>query len=583
MSEAQPPTRRAGSEAIPGLPTERFKARTVLILIGAALLVGLMVVYGIPEIRKRLQMREVSRLVAEATAQFANNDAAGATKVLAEAYRIDPLNPPTLRLMAKSLEQMPGGGTAAAYFWRQLIEARQATTEDVAAYAAILLRTGYREEAQRIFDALPVAQKNTRPVLELKAAFLTADGQANLAEQVLREAYLRDSANPESQFKLAALDINSPFLEVQENAAASLLRIARSGGPLGINAMRVLTSQARLSGAQASDLRKLLEQFPGTSDERRLAIVSGLLRALPSERESIIAAEAARQQGRPFEKTAAFIKWLAVNNEHERLLSLLPDGQAVRDADLFVSYVAAMEHTGRWKELREVIRKSPSLPVPPSIKAHILARCAHALKEPSEIVRGQLEDGLKRAMVARDYPTMMSIGNSADEFGQPDVAIEAFTLLAAQPQFKMPMLERMLQIRLRQRDLSAMIDIMERCLKEQPTNPGYIEFWCYLKLLEGAEMEKAADIIRRHIEANPVRRPTASLIQAFADYRFGDLESAERDADAVAPGKLSAGQRAVLAGILQACGREADALKVAEKVPESIVLTEESRLLKTAF
>ena len=54
MTEAQPPIRRPGSEAIPGLPTERFTRRTILIIVGASLVVGLAVVFGIPKIREHL-------------------------------------------------------------------------------------------------------------------------------------------------------------------------------------------------------------------------------------------------------------------------------------------------------------------------------------------------------------------------------------------------------------------------------------------------------------------------------------------------------------------------------------------------
>ncbi len=583
MSDAQPPERRAGSEAIPGLPTERFKRRTLVILVCVALAIGLVVVFGIPEFRKRLKARQLGELVAEAEAQFTNGDNDLAARTLARAYALNPQNPRTLRLMAKSLEQMAGGTPAAAYFWRQLIETKGATTEDTAAYASLLLRAGFRDDAQKFLDSVPQDERDTRPVLELRAAFLTADGQSELAEKMLHAAYRGDRGNPESQRKLAVLELSSPFPEVQENAVGVLLQIARSGGPEALNAMRALASQARLSAPQAAALREIIEKTAGASDERRLEIVSGILRALPTEREKIIAAEAERQQGRPFEKITAFAKWLASNNEHARLLSVLPPEQAIRDGGLFLSYVAAMEHMGRWKALRELIRKNPSIPIPPAVTALILARCAHFLKEPSDLVRSHLQDGLQRAAVVKDRATMMTIGNTADEFGQPDIALEAFTLLASQPQLRLSMLERMIQIRQRQRDLPAMIDLIDLCLKEQPNNPGYVEAWCYLKLLEGSEMEKAADTINRLVEADPGRVPTAALVQAFAAYRIGDLESAGRDANSVVASKLPPGQRAVLAGILQACGRDAAALRIAEKVPDSIVLPEENRFLKTAL
>lgn len=583
MSETQSPPPRHGSEAIPGLMTERVKRRTLLILAGAAVAVGLMVVFGIPAIREHLRQRQVRDLLAESAADLDDGEVDKAARAAGQAYQIDPRNPETLRLMAKSLEQMPGGMPGAAYFWRQVIEAQQATTEDAVAYGTILLRNGFRDDARKILDSLSPTEKATRPGLELRAAFLNADGHTSEAEELLRAAYAGDRGNPESQLKLAVLDLSSPFPEVQESAVDKLWQIAQSGGRGASHAMSVLASQARLNTPQAIAMRNLLDKIPKASDERRLTIVSGILRALPTQRESIIAAETARQKGRPFEETATFIKWLGSNNEHERVLSLLPASQAIRSADLFLPYVTAMEHAQRSKELLDLIRRYPSVPIPPATRALILARCAQSLKEPSDIVRGHLQDGLKRAWLAKDRTTVMSIGNTADEFGHPDVAVEAFSLLASQPHLKLPMLERVLQIRQRQHDLPAMIEIMDRCLKEQPGNPGYIETWCYLKLLQGTEMERVADAIRHLIETRPERLPTASLVEAFAAYRFGNLDLAGREAKSVAIARLPPGQRAVLAGILQACGRDAEALRVAEKVPKSIVLDEESRFLQSAF
>lgn len=583
MSETQAPTRQPGSAAIPGPSAQRFTRRTVAIIVGAALATGLILVFGIPATHKFLEERWILELTAEASAHLENGEPESASKALSKAYQINPRDPETLRLIAKTVEQTPGGQPQASYCLRQLIEMHEATTEDTVAYGTLLLRSGSRDEAKKLLDSLPEAEKNSRPALELKASFLRVDGRTEEADKLLRAAYIADSGNPQSRVKLAILDFNSPFPEVKEQAAETLWRIAQSGGRESINAMRVLANQSKLTVPRAIEMHKLLEKLPGISDERRLSIVSGILRVLPLERENIIGAEAARQHGRPFEETATFIRWLATNNEHERLLTFLPASQAIRSAELFLPYVKAMESTRRWKELRELIRKNPSIPIPPADSALILARCAHSLQESSGNVRSHLADALKRAWIARDRTTMTSVGNAADEFGQPEIAIEAFSLLASQPQFKLPMLDRLLQIHQRQLNLAGMIDVASRCLKEQQSNPAYVESWCYLKLLEGSEMEKAADMIRRHVQDNPERRPTASLVQAFAAYRFGDLQSAGREAKSVVASKLPPGQRAVLAGILGACGREADAYQLAEKVPDSILLKEEARLLKPAL
>lgn len=576
---ATPPTQ---AQKAP-LPKKKVRIWSNPWLLVAALVTGVVIVYGLPAARNWWHTRQSLKLIAEARICIKNGDWENASRLLSRSYQADNRNPETLRLMARSLEQIQGGPERSLFFWRQLIEEKAATTADLTSYGTNLLRTGAREDAQKVLDSIPATERNTIPVLELKAAFLRADDQNQQADDMLRAAYAADSLNPESQIKLAMIDLNSAFVEVQERAVEKLWTIARSGGSESVNALRVLGSQIRLNTAQAVSLRELLEKMPAAGDELRLTVISGILRAMPGDRARIIASETARQQGRPFDQIGPFIRWLAANEEYERLLSLVPPGQAVRYGELFLPYSAAMERTRRWRELRDLIQRTPTIPIPSANTALILASCAHSLEEPSELVRGHLQEALKHANLLKNENTLIAVGNAADQFGHPDIAIEAFTTVSKRPQFRLTMLERMMQIRQRQHDIEAMIELINLCLKEQGANPSYIETWCYLKLLQGTEMEKAADKLRQHLEENPSRASTSALIQALAAYRIGDFDTANLLSKSINQGKLSAGQRAVLAGILQACGHQREAFQVAEKIPDNILLHEEKHFLQTAL
>ncbi|HEY2572789.1 MAG TPA: hypothetical protein VGH65_01930, partial [Verrucomicrobiaceae bacterium] len=287
MSDATPSPPEAGdaSSPSPERSNEVFKSRvTLLSVVGAALAIGAFVVYGVPRIREHIKNRDVSEKVAKASKHMANEEWISAVRLLSQARMLDPYNPTPLRLMARCLEQIPGGSEYAAHLWQQLIAARLADTRDRAACAILLLRGGSRDEAKAILESIPEEEQSQRPALELKAAFARMDGQVNLAEQLLRAAYAADGNNPDAKLKLALLDLGSPFLEVQETATKKLWEIAQSGAPESVGAMRALAEQTKLTVPQATSLRQLITTIPDTSDERRLPVISGVLRALPAER-----------------------------------------------------------------------------------------------------------------------------------------------------------------------------------------------------------------------------------------------------------------------------------------------------------
>lgn len=538
---------------------------------------------GAPALVKWWQKRQAAQLSAQAEAFMLHGHWDKAVPLLNQAYRKNPDDPVILRLAARTLDQTPGAIDRSSFFWRKLLNTPAATLDDRVAYGTSLLRAGLREEAEKAFAAIPEPDRQKRPALELKAGLLQSAGHADEADALLHAIYRADTANPDSRLKLAALDLGSSFMEVQESAVRSLRELAQGDGPSAVKAMMLLATQTRLSAAQAGNLRNLLERARDVTDEQRFTILTGILNALPQEREHILDAETSRQDGQSFESSAPFLRWLANNQEYDRLLALLPPKDAVRTGDLFLSYATAMERNHRWKELREIIKNNSVLPLPPATISILLARCSRGLKDPPEVIRGILSDGIKQAGLAKDRGGIMSIANAAEELNQPETALEALEVLTTQPQLKLAVLERMIRIQQSQRNLAAMTELAGRCLAERPDHPAYIQAWCYFKLLSGSDMEKAADLIRRHAADNPTPEDSLALVLALADFRLGDIAAATRDSASINPARLTAGRRAVLAGLFHACGRTADAFRIAEKIPASILLEPEARFLASAL
>lgn len=582
---APPPDPAGPAPETTGPPPRRsaFNPKMVTLLVVGAIVAGLLVARGGPVAYRWLKERQARNLTAEAAALVEKGSWDKAIKLLNQAYRKDPRNPHLLRLLAKTFDQTTGSAERSSFFWRQVVASDEATLEDRTSLGAALLREGLIDEARSILEKLPPGDRDKIPVIEFRAALLRSDQRPEEAEQLLRAAYAADSANPSSRRKLAILDLASSFPEVQDRAAATLWELSRGADSTeALKAALALASQTRPGPGQATDLRALIDRLPSITEEQRYTILGGVLRARPQDRDAILREETERHKNRPADESADFFRWLVQAGEHERVLKLLGARDATRTTGLFLSYAAALEESRRWKELRDFVRQAPALLVPGTQLGLILARCARGLGESEDVVRNHLQEAAKHAAATRDYAGLIQAGNAAERLGHNDVSIEIFDRMAAVPQLRLPALERALQIRHREGNLPAMVEIIGRCLESRPGFSVYLENLCYLKLLGGWDMEIAAHTIQGLSNAADAS-PATRLVQALWAYRQGDLEGARRETASVNASRLPPGQRAVLAGILHLCGQTAEAFRLAEKIPLNLLLREESRFLRHAL
>ncbi len=421
-----------------------------------------------------------------------------------------------------------------------------------------------------------------RAGLELKAALLRHDGKTKEADQVLRRAYESDPGNPDSRLKLAALDLESPFPEIKAKATRAVWEIAR--GPAGtpvVSAMQMLASTPDLTMTDALELRQMLTQMPQVTGAPRYAVLSGCLKGLPLQHDQVLDEETARHHGKPGDESAEFFYWLLKNRENSRILQLLDRETALRSGKLFPVYAEALNATGHWKDLQGALRASP--PISQASAAIMLAFCSYRLDEPRADTLDHIREAMHGAHSSQSLPELLAAGVGAEEMGFNDLAIEAFTELSQHRGYKMSALDHILEIRRRQDDLPQIIGTLQTLLEDSPGLEPYQDLLWYHKILAGEEIEKTALVARRALASGQQSSPALHLALALAAYRFRDLEAARHEASAIVPSDLPAGQRAVLAGILEACGQTGEAFRLAEKIAPQLLLAEENRFLKGAL
>lgn len=530
------------------------------------------------------QARTLAMLNQQAEDFYAKRNLEGAMRVLGDVMKRDSFNEAGLRLWARILDDSPHNPEDAVAVWRKLCGTPRATAADEAALGLALLRTGLYKESRNIWEHLPPSEQKRRHGLELQSALLNYEGKTKESEQILRRAYEADASDPDSRLKLAALDIKSSFPDIKEAAARRVWDIARENdGAIGVHAMQVLASMPGLSVTRAEELLARLATMPEVTGAPRYEVLGGCLKALPDQRAPMLDQEISRHQGKLGDESVEFLQWLLKNHEGSRVLTLLDEKTALHSTPLFAIYVQALNVAERWKELEELLRSPQSPPLSPASTAVMLAHCSHKLGYSRANTLNLLREALHHARSRNSMSEMYMIGTSADEMGFNDIALEAYGEVSEHRAYKITALDHILQIRRREGKLDEIIGTLETLLQDAPGLAPYLDMYCYHKILAGDEMEKTAAVVRRTLSSGRQSSPTLHLTLALAAYRAHNLKAALQEAESISSDDLPAGQRAVLAGILEACGKVSEGFRLAEKISPGLLLVEETRFLKEAL
>ena len=229
--------------------------------------------------------------------------------------------------------------------------------------------------------------------------------------------------------------------------------------------------------------------------------------------------------------------------------------------------------------------KAKRPPVTPTTVQVILASCYAQLEPNLQRARAELQKAFElnsRSEVA----VLLRAAALAETLHLADLAVQGYTLVAeARPVMRIQMLEKVLDLQQGDRTADGMVATLKRLHELRPQNQRYVDRLNYLRLVDGVELEPAYDQIIGY------EQPTSStenamvvpreLLRALAAWRFGDENRMKLEIAALPdPSKLSAGPRAVIAGLYHLCGRDVEGFHMAEKVPLPLLLDSEKRFLR---
>jgi hypothetical protein len=281
--------------------------------------------------------------------------------------------------------------------------------------------------------------------------------------------------------------------------------------------------------------------------------------------------------------------WLSGLGEHSRLIALIPPNLAASSRPLYTAIVKALASQNRWQELKSML-KDRRPPVSNTLATLWLADAESHLRPDLDESRRLLSYAIAAAINNGENEELELAAAFTAKLQMHDLTISAYQgLLKAVPTRQNEFLKELRGLALLNSDTPVLLDVIRQMVELNPGNLAYADEYIYFRLLLGQDMEtvditalkRQPDILSG--EYSSEGRIPVSLLEALAAFRFQDKEAIKRHVARLPISQgLTAGQRAVLSGLLATTGKPAEAFQIAEKVPEALLLNEEMAFLKLA-
>lgn len=511
---------------------------------------------------------------------------AGQSLRQARSWRVD--HPQVLRAYADLLIATHSDNLSLLQVLRALESLQQATPQDRLRMGQILIALGHISEAHAEYAKLPETQRQTPDGMELLAHLYSAEGRKEESEKLMRRALALAPADAASKLKLAVLDYQNTFPEIQARAQETLWEIAQTKDDTGLRALEFLATQVRLNGPEAEKLQAGVAAHPMATASTRYMALSARLRARPQDRSKVLEEEVQRVRGQGVDALTPALGWLLQENEPASVIELLSGDLYLKSATLLHSYLLALSAMDRWAEIDTLLATQKALPVSETFLHLWKARAAEKLDKGIHIVRHQLEAAFAQTGRGQDETSGRITAETAEQMGLWDLASRYYDDLAQrQPLNQGPLLEKVHEMALRGRDTDAALSSSLKLAALHPENQIFAQNSLYLALMAGRDIEanfQAVEKLSGSLSPGPDRATLVPLLRALAAYRLGQMREVKKHLAQIADREsLTPGQKAACAGLLAVCGEIGQAYQLAEKIPAVMLLPEELRFLKRAL
>lgn len=523
-------------------------------------------------IYRHLQDWRADRALAQAETLRATGEVQGALLVAAEALKTSPEHAPLIRFTADLLVKDLRDYATSITLLRRLTATGAATAEDLLLLAEAHIKRADSTSARETLNRLPETVRNQRRGLEVQSAIAALSGDSSEAERLLRKGLMMEPDNPDCRLRLAILDEKQAFDSARPSITARIWDMARGSSEASLAAIVHLAGSITTAPREAAELFELVSRHPKATDSERYLVLTACHRLNPEGTPRRVQDELARQRNRSPKDLGEFFQWLGTVGHHDKILELMPREVALKESRSLLIYIDALAAGSQWQALIELMQE-PRLPISPPTRSLVLGQSYGHMKESHH---QQAAEHLQDAMLTagpNDQEILVRVASSADQFGMTGLAAEACQkLLVLRPEQRTQLLEKLVELRQRERDTAGMLSALKQLLQARPGNDHDAELLQYLRLLSGTEVELAqAWLHSASASSASAKRGTLPLLSALAAHRMGDHEAWQASSAAIRePEKLPPGMRGVVAGFLAMRGEKAASFRLMETLTSSV-------------
>ena len=564
-------------------PRERIGRFSICVIVGFMLLLGVLVAWNQLSIAAKTAWgRQYAK---EAQAAISGNDLSSAVPRIIAARQWAPEDVEVIKVVVEYLK-ITNSDPSTLVQQLKLLGSKQAlTAEEEVLLGKGLIATRKTVEARSLYEKMASNIGASPAKLDLLSSLLSAEGHDAEAAEVSRRSVQGLADSPEARLQRAIEDRDHFFPEIRRWGRMELWELSRLDSDVGLQASVQLSNDPDLTITEARRLQTLVDQHPHQNLSSHLSVVSALMRLQPERRGAILDAEIARFKDEKEGKLADFARWLAVEKQHARLLKLLPRDLVVKSRELYPILADALVAEERWQELREMLTTQRP-PVSPALAGVWLAEVESHLQPDLKETRRLLQNSIELATHDGNPAPLYAAGVLAEKLSLVDIAVQAYQAAAINDsESSIKLLQKAFEMAQLQKSPDAMLEISRRLHELRPSSAVFSERFDYLRLILGVEMEKVNLAQSGHADSREVvlDHIPVEFLRALAAYRMGDKQGVVANLRGLTETtRLSAGQRAVIAGLLAQSGSSARAFQVAEHVPEALLLDEERLFLKQA-
>ena len=490
----------------------------------------------------------------------------------ASAMQMRPDLPEIKRIYARVL--FAAKEPAGLQVMQRLIDSGKAAPGDRLELAESALRFGDVPLAEKEAFQLLQAGQSTPQALYVLARVRLAQQKVPDAVQALRES-IEGGGGPGPAILLARLRIAENTPDALKAALELLRPIARQKDQPGLDALLVLITCPALQSGEGMGWIEALRAHPLASDEQKLAAASAEIQLQPSSYDDVVKRTVETYRTGSVQQRAELARWLNQNGEYDGVLDVISGPEASTRSDLFLIRLDAMAGKKDWQGIAELLR-GEKLPLQNSVALLYRGRAARELGKAEESAT------FYRRAVVEAAPTqdvLWYVISYLQRIGEDRVLEQELEKLTHNPASARQAFAALVPVVQKRRDAGELYLLYDRMLKQLPADPVMQNDHRYFAALTGRRSDTSGglDLVAREPQMLAYR-----ITLALAHLKNGQHEAAMKVFDGITldPAQIQPYQRAVLAAVLGANGREAEAKQLARSVSADQVTAQEIELIK---